>query len=87
MSQPRTGPQREAARKWNRRRNLELLRMEKDFRESGKWKTEGCWCGAGPARIEHVNAYTELSYSHLYLVHVYRCADCKRQYETKREVT
>ena len=67
-------------------RGLELLRLENSFSDSGKWKTDGCWCGANPSKIEHYSMYTELSFSHLYLIRIFKCSECKREYKTKREV-
>jgi hypothetical protein len=86
MMTPRTDAQRLAGRKYFRRKDQETLKAEIAFAESGKWKVEGCWCGAGPARIEHRVVYTELTFGRLYLTREYRCADCRRDYKTQREV-
>jgi len=66
---------------------LETLRIERVYKDSGKWKTEGCLCGAGPGKIEPFrHAYTDLEHGVLRVITPYRCVVCKEEYNLIRIV-
>lgn len=83
----RTDKQRESDRKFNRRKIQEIMRIEHEYAESGKWKTEGCLCGASPSLI-HLKGepYTEMHFGNIVMTQGYECIDCARTYEASRPV-
>ena len=81
----RSEAQRKAARDYHKRKEQEIIRVERQYADSGRWKTEGCLCGASPSRIHPKgDAYTELNFGATVRTQGYECLDCARTYELKQ---
>ena len=61
----------------------QIRETENKYAASGKWKTDGCLCGAGPTKIHHIHCFSGrlVSSGKIEMHHLFKCVECKEIYE------
>jgi len=61
----------------------QIRETESRYAMSGKWKTDGCLCGAGPTKIRRIHSFSGrlAGNDRVEMHHIFRCVVCRELYE------